>query len=676
MTSATQSPETKPESQAATGPAEKHTFQAEVQQLLDLMVHAIYSNKDIFLRELISNASDALDKRRLEALQNPDLNHADGDEPQILLIADNDARTLTIQDNGIGMNRDDVIELIGTIAKSGTKSLIQNLKSAKEQDPNAPVPPELIGQFGVGFYSTFMVASKVQLTSRKVGEPENSATLWESAGDGAYTTSSTTLEKPGTRITLFLKPTDTEDGMNDYTETWTLKNIVKQYSDFVSYPIQMDIEHTEIERDDEGKPVENGKTTTTVERETLNSMKAIWLRPESEVTNEEISAFYKHLSGDWTDPAKTVRLTMEGTFEAKALLFIPAKAPMDMYYRDGKHGLHLYVKRVFIMDQCDALLPQYLRFMKGVVDSEDLSLNISREILQQDRQIQAIRKRLVKKVLDTLTKMADKESEAYITFWSQFGRVLKEGLAEDRDHKDTLLNLLRVASTNHASDLTELKAYVSRMPASQEAIYYIVGDDRKVIENSPQLEAFKAQNIEVLLLTDPVDEFWLQSVWEFEGKKFQSVAAGEVTLGDKEEQEAKAEALKDQETSHKDLLDTLKTKLNEQIGDEISDVKLSNRLTESAACLVGNQGDMSAQMEQLMRAMNQPVPKAKRSLELNPNHPLFSKLQSMVASDTNHPKLGDTAYLLYGQALLAEGGSIPDPARFSRLLADLMAQSA
>jgi molecular chaperone HtpG len=676
MTSATASnTETAPPAGATATQPEKHVFQAEVQQLLDLMIHAIYSNKDIFLRELISNASDALDKRRLASLQEASIGHSADETPHILLTADATARTLTIADNGIGMNRQEVIDLIGTIAKSGTKSLIQNLKSAHDQDPAAPLPPDLIGQFGVGFYATFMVAHKVQLISRKAGDPAESATLWESEGNGAYTVASTTLDKPGTQLTLFLKPEDAEDGLNDYTDTWTLKGIVKQYSDFVAYPILMDVEHHDVERDADGKPVENGKTITTTERETLNSMKAIWLRPEAEVTTEELAHFYKHLSGDWTDPAKTIRVSMEGNFEAKALLFIPAKAPMDLYYRDGKHGLHLYVKRVFIMDQCDALMPPYLRFIKGVVDSEDLSLNISREILQQDRQIQAIRKRLVKKVLESLTQMAENEVDAYSAFWQSFGRVLKEGLAEDREHRDTLLALLRVASTHHASDLTSLKAYISRMPTSQEAIYYMVGDDRKVLENAPQLEAFKAKNIEVLLLTDPVDEFWLQSVWDFDGKKFQSVAKGDVVVGDKAEHEAQAEALKSQESTHKSLLDTLKAKLTEQIGDELAEVKLSNRLTESAACLVGSPGDLSPQMEQLMRAMNQPVPKAKRTLELNPNHPLFAKLQAMLEADANHPKLADTAYLLYGQALLAEGGSIPDPARFSRLLADLMAQT-
>ena len=646
---------------------ERHAFQAETRELLDLMIHAIYSNKDIFLRELISNASDAIDKLQFEALTNADLPkpaHAN-----ILLIPDATARTLTIQDNGIGMSREDVVNLIGTIAKSGTKEFMNTLKESKNQ--HSIVSPELIGQFGVGFYSTFMVADTVTLETRKAGEEHG--TRWESAGDGTYTIEAldqSQLSSHGTRITLHLKPTDTEDGMHDYAQEWTLKGIVKKYSDFVSYPIEMDVTHTDYDRDADGKMVE-GSAKTRIERETLNSMKAIWTRAESDVTEEEYKEFYKHISHDWNEPLSWFRMKMEGTFEAQSLLFIPEKAPQDLFYRDGKRGIHLYVKRVFIMDDCKELMPDYLRFVRGVVDSEDLNLNISREILQQNRQIRAIRKRLIKKVLGTLEEMAQHEPDKYLTFWGEFGKALKEGLYEDRDNQDSLLELVRLASTNSPTEMTTLKDYVARMKPEQDKIYFMTGEDRQIIEHSPHLEAFKAKGYEVLILTDPIDELWTQGVSQYKEKAFQSVGKGTVELGTEEEKKQAEQALEEKEKEYHSLLESMQSRLSEFV----KEVRLSNRLTDSPACLVGNASDLSPQMEQMLKAMNQPVPVSKRILELNPNHPLTQKLQSAYASNPGDGGMSDYAYLLYGQALLAEGSPLPDPARLSKLMADVLVKA-
>lgn len=646
---------------------ERHEFQAETKELLDLMIHSIYSNKDIFLRELISNASDALDKLRFEALTTPALTEGDTEAPTILLEVDREKRTLTIHDNGIGMTRDEVVSLIGTIAKSGTREFINTMKAQKEAD--SLVPPELIGQFGVGFYATFMVSDRVTLVTRKAGE--TGAIQWESSGDGTYTLAEVERPTHGTSITLHLKNHDEEDGLHDYTQEWTLREIVKKYSDFVAYPIQMDIERKEIERDEDGKPKEGAEEKTVIERQTLNSMKAIWTRPASEVTEEEYNEFYKHVSHDWSDPLKRVATKIEGTFEAQALLFIPSKAPMDLFYRDARQGIQLYVKRVFIMDDCKELMPNYLRFIKGVVDSEDLSLNISREILQQNRQIQAIRKRLVKKILGTLEEMKLNEAETYRQFWGEFGRALKEGIFEDGNQRETLLNLALFESTHATEGLTDLKDYMARMPQDQQAIYYMTGESRKTIENSPHMEAFRAKGYEVLLLTDPVDEVWVQSVFEFEGKSLQSVGKGSVELGSEEERKQAEEARQEKEKTYKSLLECLQGKLDEHV----KEVRLSNRLTESPSCLVGNPSDITPQMEQLLKAMNQEVPKTKRILEVNPEHPLMGKLQTIYSANASDPALNEYAELLFGQALLAEGSPLPDPAGFSKRVTQLMVQA-
>jgi molecular chaperone HtpG len=614
-----------------------------------------------------------MDKLKFESLTSDAIKQAMPESPEFHILIERDAaaRTLSIHDNGIGMNRDDVVKLIGTIAKSGTREFMETLKNLNEQQ--SLVPPELIGQFGVGFYSTFMVADKVTLVTRKAGE--NETLRWESTGDGTYTLEALTGDAqrnlPGTTITLHLKPSDEEDGMKDYTEEWTIRHIVKKYSDFVAYPIQMDVQRQETEKDEDGKPKEGGKTLTVTERQTLNSMKAIWTRPQDEVSEEEYTEFYKHIAHDWNPPMKTIRMKMEGNFEAQSLLFIPGKAPMDLFYREAKRGIQLYVKRVFIMDECKDLMPDYLRFVKGMVDSEDLSLNISREILQQNRQIQAIRKRLIKKVLSTLEEMKENENEQFLTFWGEFGRALKEGLYEDQDNREQLLKLCLFQSTHDAQTLTGLTSYVERMKDGQDAIYYMTGETRQAVENSPHLEAFKDKNIEVLILTDPVDEIWIQSVFDFDGKPLKSVGKGDVELGTEDERKQQEEARKEKEKTYESLLECLKDKLS----DNVKEVRLSNRLKQSASCLVGGEGDLSPQLEQMLKAMNQPVPTSKRILELNPEHPVLQKLQQVYSTNKEAPELGQYAQLLYGQAVLAEGGQLADPAQFSRLVAELMVKA-
>lgn len=641
--------------------AETFEFQTETRELLDLMIHSIYSNKDIFLRELISNASDAIDKRRFDALQNPDLLDKDT-ELHIFLEVDKDARTLKVSDNGIGMNREEVVELIGTIAKSGSTEFFKVLQESK----NKELPPELIGQFGVGFYSSFMAADKITLLTRRAGE--DTATFWESTGDGTYTIEETEKPEVGTDITLHLKPEDSEDGLHDYTTEWTIRSTVKKYSDFVAYPIKMNVERKETERDEEGKPVEGAEEKTVIETETLNSMKAIWLRDKDDVTDEEFNEFYKHVSHDWTDPMRRISAKIEGTLLYRLLLFIPSQKPFDLFHREGHKGVHLYVKRVFIMDDCKELIPEYLRFIRGVVDSEDLSLNISREILQKDRQIHRMQKGIVGKVLDTLTQMRDGDSEEYLKFWQEFGRVLKEGIYQDHDNRDKLLELLLCESTESDTDLTSLNAYVDRMKPEQDTVYYMTGESRAAIENSPHLEAFKDKGYEVLILSEPVDEIWLQSVSEFKEKKFQSIGQGAVELGTDDEKKKAKEKLEEKQKEYTSLLECLKAKLE----DHVKEVRLSNRLTTSAACLVTEEGDMTPQMEMMMRQLNQEVSSTKRILELNPEHAILGKLHDIFDKDNDADELASHAQLLYGQAVLAEGGQLPDPGKFSKLVAELM----
>ncbi|MEV0442040.1 molecular chaperone HtpG [Streptomyces spectabilis] len=621
-------------------------FQAEARQLLQLMVHSIYSNKDIFLRELISNASDALDKRRLAGLTDDALR---ADDLHIEIEADAEARTLTVRDNGIGMSREDVVGLIGTIARSGTAETLRRLKENKnngnngndgkdgnkEQKENA-ASAELIGQFGVGFYSVFMVADKVGLVTRKAGTEQG--VRWESDGDGTYTIETVEDAPEGTSVTVHLRPADEEDALYDYADDRKIREIVKRYSDFISFPIRMG-------------------------DETLNSMKALWARPRSEVNDEEYREFYRHISHDWTDPLDVIQMRAEGTFEYEALLFIPSRAPHDLFQRDARHGVQLYVKRVFIMDDTRELLPDHLRFVKGVVDAADLSLNISREILQQDRHIQLIRRRLAKKVLSTVKDLMKNDAEKYRTFWREFGPAVKEGLLDRSEDHKAILDIASFGSTA-GEEPTSLADYVSRMKDGQDKIYFMTGESRAQVENSPHLEAFRAKEYEVLLLTDPVDEIWVEGVAEYEGKEFQSVTRGAVDLP------ADEELSEEESGSYAPLLGWLKETL-----DDVKDVRLTTRLTSSPACLVSDAEGLTPTLEKMYKAMGQEVPAVKRILELNPEHPLVTGLRTAHEQRADAPELTETAELLYGTALLAEGGDLADPARFAKLLADRLART-
>ncbi|ORB80764.1 molecular chaperone HtpG [Mycobacterium timonense] len=638
---------------------EQLEFQAEARQLLDLMVHSVYSNKDSFLRELISNASDALDKLRLEAFRNKDLD-VDTSDLHIQIEVDKDARTLTIRDNGIGMTRAEVVDLIGTLAKSGTAELRQQLREAKNAQ-NEAASEELIGQFGIGFYSSFMVADKVDLLTRKAGESE--ATKWESSGEGTYTIESVENAPQGTSVTLHLKPEDTEDELHDYTSEFKIKSLVKKYSDFIAWPIRMEVERRTPATE------EGGEETVTREVETLNSMKALWARPKDEVSEEEYKEFYKHIAHAWDDPLEVIAMKAEGTFEYQALLFIPSHAPFDLFNRDAHTGIQLYVKRVFIMGDCDQLMPEYLRFVKGVVDAQDMSLNVSREILQQDRQIKAIRRRLTKKVLSTIKELQSERPDDYRTFWTQFGRVVKEGLLSDFDNQETLLQLCSFASTHSEEEATTLAQYVERMKEGQTQIFYATGETRQQILKSPHLEAFKAKGYEVLLLTDPVDEVWVGTVTEFDGKPLQSIAKGEVDLS-AEVEESQAER-EEQQKEFADLLAWLKDTLS----DHVKEVRLSNRLTDSPACLITDAFGITPALARLYRASGQDIPVGKRILELNPKHPLVTGLRQAHQDRADDPSVAETAELLYGTALLAEGGALDDPARFAEILADRLART-
>lgn len=618
-------------------------FQVEARQLLQLMIHSVYSDKDVFLRELVSNASDALDKLRLEKLRDDALD-ADVSDLHIEIDIDEDARTLTVRDNGIGMSYDEVGQLIGTIANSGTAKFLQELQETKD----AAGAEGLIGQFGVGFYAGFMVADEVTLVTRRAGESQG--TRWTSRGEGTYTLETADGAPQGTSVTLHLKPADPENRLHDYTSTWKIREIVKRYSDFITWPIRM---------------VPESSAEGSAEPETLNSTKALWARPRNEVSDDEYHELYKHIGHDWREPLETIRLQAEGTFEYQALLFLPAHAPHDLFTRDSKRGVQLYVKRVFIMDDCEALLPPYLRFVKGVVDAADLSLNVSREILQQDRHIEMMRRRLTKKVLSTVKDMAAKDQERYATFWREFGAVLKEGLVTDAENRDAILAVASFASTHHDTEPTTLKQYVERMKDGQDDIYYLSGESRQGIENSPHMEAFRDRGIEVLLLTDAVDEVWADAVGEYEGKKLRSIAKGHIDLDAKDEETSDDEREKQTE-EYAGLLGWMK----EQLDEDIKDVRLSSRLTASPACIVSDAHDLTPALENMYRAMGQEVPRAKRILELNPDHRLVKGLNQAYREREDRTELAGTAELLHGLAVLAEGGQPKEPARFVKLMAD------
>lgn len=642
----------------------KYQFQAETKQLLDLMIHSLYTNKEIFLRELISNASDALDRLRFEALTNPIM--LDGDDRyEIRLEFDKEKRLLSISDTGIGMSRDEIIANIGTIAKSGTRELREKLAEAKSDQLLA----EFIGHFGVGFYSSFMVAERVTLTTRRAGEKE--ATRWESTGDGAYNLEETERSSRGTTITMDLKPVDPETGVEDYTDQWVLSRIVQRYSDFVSYPIICQFEREATVQDGPGVELNDGKPTYVIEDKTLNSMKPIWCRGQSEITKTEYADFYRHISHDWTEPFKTIPLKAEGKMEYQALLFIPSKAPYDLFYHGSEGGLRLYARRVLIMERCAELLPKYLRFIKGVVDSADLPLNISRQMLQQDRHITQIRKWLTKKVLDIFLEMKEKEYEKYLQLYEQFGRALKEGVSSDYENKDRIVSLLLFQSSNDPAKLTTLQAYTERMKDGQNVIYYLTGESRVVVENSPHLEAVREKDYEVLYLIDPVDELLMQSLMDFEGKKFKSIGKGAIDLGSVEEQEKVKTELKQKEQETSELLQLLQKNLDEHV----KQVRLSSRLVSSPACLVGTEIDYSPQLERLLMKGKGGGPKQRRILELNPSHDVFIKLHERFKQNKEDQAIGSYAELLFGNALLAEGSDVVDPSRLSRLITDLMLQT-
>ncbi len=635
-------------------------FETEIQQLLDLIIHSLYSHKEIFLRELISNSSDALDKLKFKSQTDQSI-LGDDTELKIQIETDEKERTITIIDNGIGMTREEIIENLGTIAKSGTKGFVEAL-SAKDKGDSSM---DLIGQFGVGFYSSFMVADRVVLTSRAA--ESDGAWCWESKGDGSYTIEECEQAERGTKVTLYLREAS-ENEDQDYTKEWVVRSTVKKYSDFVTYPVEMEIERQETPKDDEGKPIEGAEPIKKIETETLNSMKPLWNKRKSEVEDEEYKEFYKHLSHDWNDPLDIIHLNAEGILEYNALMFIPGQAPFDLFTPENKSGMQLYVRNIFIMDNCEELLPVYLRFVKGVVDSADISLNVSREILQQDRIVSKIKKNLVKKVLERLATMLKDERETYIKFWSAFGQVVKEGLHSDFENKEAISDLLLCSSTA-GDDLTTLQEYVDRMPEAQKEIYYITGEDRDTLLASPHLEIFKDKGFEVLLLTDPVDEWVIQGLNEYKEKSLKSVAKGDVDLQSEDEKKEGEEQLKKVADEYAELIKFIKTSLGD---DKVSEVRISQRLTGSPVCLVAGEHDMSASMERILKAANQPVPPNKRVLEINANHELLLKMRELFGSQGESDILKEFSELLYDQALLTEGSKVVSPETFCNRLTSLM----
>ncbi|WP_298038820.1 molecular chaperone HtpG [uncultured Desulfuromonas sp.] len=627
-------------------PENKHVFKAEVNKILDLMIHSLYSHKEIFLRELISNASDAIDKARYESLTDQSLAEG-GEEWKVQLVADKEAGTLTVRDNGIGMTRDEAVEALGTIAHSGTKEFMKLLESREVKDN-----PDLIGQFGVGFYSAFMVADKVTVVTRKAGADAKHAVAWASDADGTYTLEDTEKATKGTDVILTLK----EDA-KDFLEEYELRKIVKQYSDFIEYPVVMDVTRSVPDPEDKEKSVEETK------EETLNSRKAIWLKDKSEITEEEYNEFYKHVSHDFTDPARTIHYRAEGTVEFQALLYLPQKRPFDIFYQDYKVGPTLYVRRVQIMDHCEAMLPSYLRFVKGVVESSDLPLNVSREMLQDNRIVEVIRKNLTKKVLDTLAAMKKDDLEAYGTFYEEFGRILKEGIHHDFERKDTIADLLLFESTKtEAGKKITLAEYVGRMPEDQKEIYYITGADRAAAESSPYLEVFKEKDIEVLIMTDDFDDIIISGLGAYKEKEFQSAIKGDLDLGDEKKEEKKKE--------YGDLLELMKEELKDLVGE----VRISGRLKDSAVCLVAGEHDLDPKMAKMFEAMGQDVPKGQRVLEVNPDHDLIARMKGLFAADKESGQLKEYVGLLYDQALLLEGVMPRDPVAFAKTLSTLMAE--
>lgn len=636
-------------------------FQTEVKHLLHLMIHSLYSNKEIFLRELISNASDAADKLRFEALSNDALYEGDS-ELKIRIEFDKDKKTISIIDNGIGMTRSEVQEHIGTIAKSGTKQFFEALTGEQAKDS------ELIGQFGVGFYSAFIVADKVTLTTRKAGADKSEATRWESAGEGDYTIEAVEKASRGTEIVLHLKEAETE-----FLDGYRIRSIVRKFSDHISLPIIMDKEvmpsyEDEDTEDAEGEVEKKEKPVAAIEEETINSASALWTKSRQEISDEDYNEFYKHVGHDFQDPLTFVHSKVEGTNEYTLLLYTPARAPFDLWDRDAKHGVKLYIRKVFITDDAEQLMPRYLRFIRGIIDANSLPLNVSREILQQSKQISSIKTGAVKKVLGMLENLAKNEAEKYETFWAQFGNVIKEGPIEDHANKDRVAKLLRFASTHNDTDKQNvtLEDYVSRMKEGQDNIYYVTADSFSAAKNSPHLEIFRKKGIEVLLLSDRIDEWLVSNLDEFDGKHLQSVAKGDLNLGDLvDTEEEKAQ----QEEVTKDFESVL-TQIKEVLADKVSEVRLSHRLTESPACLVADVYGMSLNMERIMKEAGQSMGFGgkKPVFEINPTHPLVVKLKA----EQDDTRFADLSHILFDQAILSEGGHLEDPAAFVHKLNGLL----
>ena len=623
-------------------------FQAEVKQLLKLMIHSLYSNKEIFLRELISNASDACDKLRFEAIKDANLFGGDSDL-KIRIDFDKTARTITISDNGIGMSRDEVIQNIGTIAKSGTREFFHQLSGDQAKDAN------LIGQFGVGFYSAFIVADKVTLTTRRAGAEADQALRWESAGEGDYTLEAASRAARGTDVTLHLRT-----GEDEFLNAWQLKSIVRKYSDHITLPIVMKKEEWDEEKKEQ---------KVTDEDEAINQASALWARSKNDITKEQYDEFYKHVSHDFEAPLAYSHARVEGKQEYTELLYIPGKAPFDLWDREQRHGIKLYVRRVFIMEDKGDLLPHYLRFVRGVVDSSDLPLNVSRELLQESKDVEAIRAGCVKKVLGLLDDLAENEKEKYTKFWDEFGRVVKEGAGEDHANKDRIAKLIRFSTTLDDSEkqTASLADYVARMKEGQEKIYYVTADTFAAAKNSPHLEIFRKKGIEVLLLSDRVDEWVVGHLTEFDGKQLQSVAKGDLDLGAlADETEKKAQEKTNEE--FKDLLADIKSSLE----NKVKEVRVTHRLTDSPACLVADAHDLSGNLERMLKAAGQKVPDNKPILEINPEHPLIAKLKAEQGKE----RFADWCHILFDQSLLAEGGQIEDPATFVKRLNGLMLELA
>ena len=639
--------------------AQKETlgFQTEVKHLLHLMIHSLYSNKEIFLRELISNASDAADKLRFEALSNDGLYDGDS-ELKIRIAFDKDARTITISDNGIGMTRSEVQEHIGTIAKSGTKQFFEALTGEQAKDS------ELIGQFGVGFYSAFIVADKVTLTTRKAGATSSEGVRWESAGEGDYSIESVEKATRGTEIVLHLKEAETE-----FLDGYRLRGIVRKFSDHISLPIMMDKEvMPAYDADSEEGEEEKEKPVPEIIEETVNSAAALWTKSRQDISEDDYAQFYKHVGHDYQDPLTHIHSKVEGTNEYTLLLYVPSRAPFDMWDRDTKHGVKLYVRKVFITDDAEQLMPRYLRFIRGVIDADSLPLNVSRELLQQSKQISSIKSGAVKKVLTMLEHLAKDEPEKYATFWAQFGAVIKEGPIEDHANKERVAKLIRFASTHNESDKQDitLEDYVSRMKEGQEHIYYVTADSFAAAKNSPHLEIFRKKGIEVLLLSDRIDEWLVSNLDEFDGKHLQSVAKGDLNLGALDDEEDKEK----QEEVNKDF-ESVITQIKEVLGDKVSDVRLSHRLTESPACLVADVYGMSLNMERIMKDAGQMMGMGmgrKPVFEINPHHALITRLKA----EQDDARFSDLTHILLDQAVLSEGGQLDDPAAFVHKLNGLL----